>query len=239
MTARPNQDRGDGPESAETIRGTRRWGRRALIAAAISLVASGLIIAATFMPWLGSEGDRTVSGWDLYELQRDAGANVLIIPSFFTDPDGGRVPFLTGLATVISGLWLAGSTIVILALYSLLRRGRALTRIRLSVIALPWLFGVIPIILGVVNAMYYFEAGPASGASLEYGLILLWAATLVGLVGAIVPQSLLSQEYRAQLGTQVPRAGGRSRLALVGVLLIALAGMAFEAIALIVLMGAL
>jgi hypothetical protein len=34
--------------------------------------------------------------------------------------------------------------------------------------------------------MYYFEGGAASGASLEYGLILLWAATYVGLLGTSV-----------------------------------------------------
>ncbi len=97
-----------------------------LIAGAIALLASGLMIAASFMPWLGSEAGRTWSGWDLYELQRDSGNNVLIIPGFFTHPGGGSLPFFTGLATLISGLCVAGLTIVFLALSSLLRRGKSL-----------------------------------------------------------------------------------------------------------------
>ncbi len=34
--------------------------------------------------------------------------------------------------------------------------------------------------------MFYFEGGAASGASLEYDLILLWAATYVGLLGSFL-----------------------------------------------------
>jgi len=37
-----------------------------------------------------------------------------------------------------------------------------------------------------MNAMLYFRGGAASAASLEYGLILLWAATYWALVGSIL-----------------------------------------------------
>jgi hypothetical protein len=121
-----------------------------LIAGAISLLASGLMIAASFMPWLGSDGGRTVSGWDLYEFQRDSGNNVLFIPGFFTGPGGRSVPFFTGLATLISGLCVAGLTIVFLALSSRLRRRTSLTPDRPPLSArLVWVLHLLALIVAV------------------------------------------------------------------------------------------
>lgn len=80
---------GPGPhEGTLAVEATNHWRRRALFAAAISLLASGAMVAASFMPWLRSETGRTLSGWDIYEAQRDAGNNVFFIARFFTDPDG-------------------------------------------------------------------------------------------------------------------------------------------------------
>ena len=189
---------GPGPEGAAVpmpAARTPNW-RRVLIAAAISLLASGLMIAASFMPWLGSEGGRTLSGWDLYEFQRDSGNDVLIIWNFFTDPsDGSATLFFTGLATLISGLALAGLTVVFLALHRLVRpEGVADHRSWVFLIAMCHVLALI-VALGppLLNLSSYFQfGGAASGASLEYGLILLWAATVVGGSGSLFSSPALS-----------------------------------------------
>jgi len=150
------------------------------------------MIAASFMPWLAFEGGRTLSGWDIYDLQRDSGNGVFAVPDFFTDPEGRSVAFFTGLATLIGGLCLAGLTIAYLALFSLLRK--SLTPGSLTaglVMVLVSLLYVAALIVALIpsggNARAYFEAGDASGASLEYGLILLWAATIVAVLISLGP----------------------------------------------------
>ncbi|HZW45486.1 MAG TPA: hypothetical protein VFF32_14075 [Dermatophilaceae bacterium] len=112
-------------EGTVAVAATHNWRKRALLAAAISLLASGAMVAASFMPWLSSGGGRTLSGWDIYEVQRDAGHNVFFISRFFTDPEGRSVPFLTGRSTLLSGLGLAGVTIIFLTLNIMLRRSQS------------------------------------------------------------------------------------------------------------------
>lgn len=207
---------GPGPhEGTVTVEATHNWRKRALIAAVISLLASGAMAAASFMPWLSSGGGRTLSGWDIYEAQRDAGHNVFFISRFFTDPDGRSVAFFTGRATLLSGLGLAGVTVVFLILNIMLRQrqsrkgsqapGRAALSVRL-VAVLQVLVAIAAIAAPMVNARFYFEGGQASGASLEYGLILLWAATYVGFLGNVLGyatawdrENLRGRDYLAYL----------------------------------------
>lgn len=182
-------------EGTVAVAAANNWRKRALLAAAISLLASGAMVAASFMPWLRSETGRTLSGWDIYEVQRDAGHNVFFISRFFTDPDGRSVAFFTGRATLLSGLGLAGVTVVFLILNIMLRQrqsrkgsqapGRAALSVRL-VAVLQVLVAIATIAAPMVNARFYFEGGRASAASLEYGLILLWAATYVGFLGNVL-----------------------------------------------------
>ena len=176
-------------DAAQPAPGWQKFGT--VVCLVLCLLASGLMIAASFMPWLGFEGGRTLSGWDIYDLQRDSGNSVFAIPDFFTDPEGRSVAFFTGLATLISGLCLAGLTIVVLALFSLLRK--SLTPESLSarlVMALVLVLYLAALMAALspswLNAMAYSRGGDASGASLEYGLILLWAATVAGFFGSLV-----------------------------------------------------
>jgi hypothetical protein len=97
------------------------WKRRLLIAAVVSLLAYGAMIASSFMPWLVSESGHSVSGWDIYEAQSDPGY-AIFVPRFFTNASGGYVPFWTGLATLLAGVWLTVWAIIFLAVFGLLRR---------------------------------------------------------------------------------------------------------------------
>ena len=178
------------------------WKRRVLIAAAISLLACGLMVAASFMPWLGKEGGRTFSGWDLYEAQRDAGMDDLLIPRFFTDASGEYWPFWTGLATLIGALWLAGTALVFGVVFSLLRRRRLLSAVAVVPLMVSVVIGAIPI---GTQAMFYVEGGPSSGASLEYGLIVLWAAAVVAILAPVYGAVGLSKDYQGPVRT-VPSA---------------------------------
>ena len=169
------------------------WKRRVLIASTVSLVACGLMVAASFMPWLGKEGGRTFSGWDLYGAQRDAGLDELLIRRFFTDASGNPVSFFTGLTTLICALWLAGSAIVFGVVFSLLRRRRLLSAVAVGPLGLSVTIGALPV---GTQAMLYVQGGPSSGASLEYGLILLWVAAVVAVLAPLYGAVGLSKDYQ-------------------------------------------
>jgi hypothetical protein len=49
------------------------------------------------------------------------------------------------------------------------------------------------------QAMFYFEGGAASGASLEYGLIVLWIAAIVGVFAPIPGAVGLAQDRKDAL----------------------------------------
>lgn len=202
---------GQGPQEGMAVApaGSARRGRRVLIAGVVSLLASGLMVAAAFMPWLSSEDGRALSGWDLYERQRDAGGNGLLISGFFTNPDGGSLPFFTGLATVLGGLGLAAVTIVFLPLQALLRRrsldrgdplvpGRR-PRSAGLVLVLHLLTLLVAVTAPLLTFQYYFKGGDASGASLEYGMLLLWAATYVGFVANMVGAQLVWEREKLRV----------------------------------------
>lgn len=182
----------DPEEAALMTPATKHWRTHVLIAAAIALLGSGLMVVASFMPWLNSEDGRIFSGWDLYEHQRAAGKNIYMISGFFTDPQGHLLTFPTGLATLLSGLALAGWTIIFLTLTSLLRRrvshqGKPLTYGYRPPASLVTVVNVLVLALvcaaSVMSATSYFKAGEAFGASLGLGLPLLWVATYVAFVG--------------------------------------------------------
>lgn len=175
-----------------------KWTRMQKVAATVCFLSCGVMIAASFMPWLSSAGGRTLSGWDIYEAQRDSGGNGFIVPRFFTDTDGSTTPFVTGLGTVLAGVWLALGTAVFFALYGLghpkegagrIDRRRWVLLIQVFLVVLPAAVG------GLENMFFYFGGGGrASGASLAYGLILLWSATIVGGYASISTNPVITWE---------------------------------------------
>ena len=69
-----------------------------------------------------------MSGWGIFESERNAGELGLVAHGPFVFASGDPAFYLTGLATLISGLSLAGLTVVFIALGALSprfqRRGR-------------------------------------------------------------------------------------------------------------------
>lgn len=189
---------------------TVNWTRVQQVAILVCFISCGLMIAASFMPWLSSDGGRTLSGWDIYESQRGSGGNVFIVPQFFTDSDGSTTPFVTGLVTLLSGVWLAVGTAVFFALYGLghPREGAGLRDRRRWVRLIHVFVVVIPAAVGgAENMFFYFSGGGRdSGASLEYGLILLWGATIVGGYASIatLPGSRRRSAAASKTGTAAP-----------------------------------
>lgn len=176
---------GQGPhEAAEPIPATRtpNWKRRVLVGTAITLLAGCLMIAASFMPWLGSEGGRTVTGMDLEELQRVAGKNTIFIPRFFTDASGDTWPFFTGMATLLAGLLVVGWALLILVATALLPNRKTLAFV-MTLLLFPAV--VVAFVVAYPQASSYVQGGLPSGASLEYGLILLWTAAFMAIFGLL------------------------------------------------------
>lgn len=176
---------GQGPqEAAEPIPATRtpNWKRRVLVGTAITLLAGCLMIAASFMPWLGSEGGRTVTGMDLVELQQVAGQNTIFIPRFFRDASGDPVPFFSGAAMLLAGLLLAAWAFFILVVTALLPNRKAIAFV-MTLLMVPAMMPAV--IVAGAQASSYVQGGLPSGASLEYGLILFWAAAFMTIVDLV------------------------------------------------------
>jgi hypothetical protein len=171
----------------------------------VCFLAALVMIGASFATWVsGAVG--SFSGWDIYHQQGDAGANPFVVLEFFTDSNGAAVPFLTGLTTIISAVWLM---VVTAGMIGLSGRWAARasgvgsvtrwSRLRLVLIGFAF-FGLVPAGLPLLNAMWYFE-GAAPDLALKYGLVVLWVATLVGLIASILAVATpFSAEIRRREG---------------------------------------
>ena len=148
------------------------------IAAAVCFVACGLMVVASFVSWITVAGT-TYSGWDLVQHQRDADANLLVVWNALTAGDGSEVPYLTALASIASAVWIAAWTTVLVVVQA--RRGEEPLPRGLATGAM--LAIAVGAIGGIQNAYFFFAA---SDVSLEAGSILLWAATIVACVSAVV-----------------------------------------------------
>ena len=50
----------------------QQWERRPRNGALIAIIGAGALMAGVFLPWVTGAGE-SVSGWDLYDLRREAG----------------------------------------------------------------------------------------------------------------------------------------------------------------------
>ncbi|TFB50298.1 hypothetical protein [Cryobacterium tagatosivorans] len=162
------------------------WKRRALITGLVAVICGVAVMVASFLPWLGAADGEKRSGWDIFVLQRDAGGGTLLVLNFFTDSDGRSHAFLTGLGALVGGLAMVLLTVVFVP-WSVWLRGRHLTVARMplgvrliTVVQLFLLVGTGGIVI-VETAYPFFAAADASGATLEFGLVIVWAAALLGM----------------------------------------------------------
>ena len=146
----------------------------------VALVGGALMIVSVFFPWFQGAGS-SYSGWDavVEDIQSVQGAG-----DFFANPyfaASGFSPFFTGLSVLIAG--------VLLALIGLLM----LLSLSGGAFRLPgvWVFivGVLALaiaIVGVTNLASLLATGDSNVVSPEWGLYMLTAGAVIGLLGVWV-----------------------------------------------------
>ena len=142
-----------------------------------ALIGGVAMIVSVFLPWFKAGGP-SYSGWDA--VVEDV-TNISGTGDFFVNPafaDSGFSPFFTGLAVLIVGILLALIGLVMLVT---LRGGAfhlaGIVQILLGVLAL----GIA--VVGVTNLASLYATGDSDIFKPEYGLFVLTAGAVVGLLG--------------------------------------------------------
>ena len=145
----------------------------------VALIGAALMIISVFLPWFGT--DASYTGWDA--VVKDV-TNIQGTGDFFTTPyfaDSGFSPFFTGLSVLI-----AGGLLVLIGVAMLFSLSGGAFR-------LPgfWVFivGVLALaiaIVGVTNLASLLATGDSNVVSPEWGLYMLTAGAVIGLLGVWV-----------------------------------------------------
>jgi hypothetical protein len=159
------------------------WTAQTLLGMTIALVGGGLVIVASFLPWL-RHPNVTLTGWDLVDSTPRGGGNPLLIMNAFAEFD----PMATGLTTVILGGLMAMLAVVVLVAPKQLPPSRAWVPDEVILIMVPIMgCAMLAAIFNVVSALS--PNASAAGVEIEYGLFVLCAGVVVWLVGMLVEMS--------------------------------------------------
>lgn len=159
------------------------WTAQTLLGMAISLVGGGLVIVASFLPWL-RHPNVTLTGWDLVDPTRRDGGNPFLIMNAFADFD----PMVTGLTTVILGGLMALLAVVTLVSRKQPPPSRAYVPDEVILVMVPIMgCAMLAAIFNVVSA--FSPNASSAGVEIEYGLFVLCAGVIVWLVGMLVEMS--------------------------------------------------
>jgi hypothetical protein len=143
-----------------------------------ALVGGAAMIVSVFLPWFKAGGP-SYSGWDA--VVEDV-TNIGGTGDFFVNPafaSSGFSPFFTGLSVLIAGVLLV---LIGLAMLASLRGGAfhlpGIVQVLLGVLALGIAF------VGVANLASLYATGDTDIFKPEYGIFILTAGAVVGLLGA-------------------------------------------------------
>ena len=143
----------------------------------LALLGGVLMIVSAFLPWLGG-GSASATGWDVHQTLSDAGYNGFYEQNFFAKEFS---PFFSGLVAVI-----AGGLLVLMGLAMLASLRGGASSLPLLGKALLVTLALIIAVVGVTNLVSLYARGPgADVVRPEYGLFVLTAAAVVGLLGVL------------------------------------------------------
>jgi len=145
-----------------------------------ALVGGAAMVVSVFLPWF-TAGTEAVTGWDSVNTKV---TQIRSTGDFFKSPafaDSGFSPFFTGLSILI-----AGGLLVLLALAMLASlKGGAFRLPAVGQFILGLLVALIAAV-GVTNLVSLYVTGPGTEIiKPEYGLFVLTAGALVGLMGVL------------------------------------------------------
>lgn len=143
-----------------------------------ALVGGILMVVSAFLPWLGypSSGD-TVTGWDTYALA--SGSAQWFTQDAFSA--GGFSPGFTGLSVLI-----AGAVLVLLSLVMLLSLAGGVFRLGLAAILVLAVLALLASLVGGTNLASLYATGDPDRVTPEFGLFVLAAGAVIGLVSVWV-----------------------------------------------------
>lgn len=145
-----------------------------------ALIGAALMIVSVFLPWFEGAGS-SYSGWDaVVEDVTNIGGTGDFYHSPFFAADGFS-PFFTGLSVLIAGVLLA--VIGLLMLVSLSGGAFRLPGFWMFIVGL---LALAVAVVGVTNLASLYATGDSDLVSPEWGLFLLTAGAVVGLLGVWV-----------------------------------------------------
>jgi hypothetical protein len=140
-------------------------------------LGSGLMIAATFLPWIKAES-KAVSGYDIWDVQNRAGENPFFTMTMF----GDFSPFVTGLTTLLAGMGWAPLVLLVLAVPKVPPPSRAYLPRWLSILVMLPLI-LVTATMGLNLSAITSHAAAAVGVSIESGLLVLAGGTVLAVIG--------------------------------------------------------
>jgi len=143
-----------------------------------ALVGGILMVVSVFLPWLGyPSAGNTVTGWDTYALSSGS-AQWFTQDAFSTR---GFSPGFTGLSVLI-----AGGVLVLLGLVMLFSLAGGAFRLGPAVLLVLGALALLVFIVGGSNLASLYATGDPNLVTPEYGLFLLSAGSLIGLIAVWV-----------------------------------------------------
>lgn len=145
-----------------------------------ALIGAALMIISVFLPWFEGAGS-SYTGWDavVEDVTSIEGTGDFYHSPFFASD--GFSPFFTGLSVLIAGVLLA--LIGLLMVFSLSGGAFRLSGFWMFIVGL---LALVIAVVGVTNLASLYATGDTDLVSPEWGLFLLTAGAVVGLLGVWV-----------------------------------------------------
>ncbi len=143
----------------------------------VALAGSGLMIAATFLPWMKANG-KALSGYDIWDVQNQAGENPFFTLNMFSDFS----PFVTGLTTLLAGAaWVLLALLVVVVPKVPPPSRRYVPAWFSALVLLPVI--VVAVTLGFNLSALSSNAAADLGVAMELGLFVLAGGMVVSGLG--------------------------------------------------------
>jgi hypothetical protein len=174
----------------------QQWERRPRNGALIAIIGAGALMAGVFLPWVTGAGE-SVSGWDLYDLRREAGENPFVVDKMFKgtfDPFFTAAPFLfVGALLVVIGVSMYFAT---------KRPPPSRYRVSPGLYITGMLLAVLVLLMAFLNVFSILGAPDGIDVAIGFGLVV----TMVGAIATLggVGQSAATRRELAGGGAGYP-----------------------------------
>jgi hypothetical protein len=139
-----------------------------------ALIGGAAVIVSVFLPWLGYPSGDTVTGWDTYAFASGTAR-------WFTRHAFSAIGFSPGFSGV--SVLIAGGVLVLLALAMLFSLAGGAFRLGVAAAVVLGVLALLAFIVGGANLASLYATGDPDLVTPGYGLFVLSAGAVIGLVG--------------------------------------------------------